>query len=120
MTRLLPIATRWPLQRGPLVYCAEWKDSPDQHVRNIVLSDSTNLTAQYEPTLLKGVEVIQGKAVAYRKTADGDLKYSEESFKAIPYYAWANRSPGQMEVWIATPLAARIQRRRPHWPHKAK
>ena len=23
------------------------------------------------------------------------------SFAAIPYYAWANRGPGQMEVWIA-------------------
>ncbi len=89
------------LQRGPIVYCAEWPDSPDKHVRNIVLSESTKLKAQFEPDLLRGVEVIKGEAVAYRTDADNRVQHSRESFEAIPYYAWANRGPGQMEVWIA-------------------
>ena len=89
------------LQRGPIIYCAEWKDSPDKHVRNIVLGDSTKLKADFEPALLHGVEVIKGEAAAYRTEANGRIQHSEESFEAIPYYAWANRGPGQMEVWIA-------------------
>jgi uncharacterized protein len=93
--------SRVALQRGPIVYAAEWPDSPDHHVRNIVLSDSQPLRAEWKPSLLRGVEVIEGKATAYRYASNRQLEHSEEAFIAIPYYAWANRGPGQMEVWIA-------------------
>jgi DUF1680 family protein len=93
---------RVALERGPIVYCAEWVDSPDKHVRNIVLSDSQKLKAEFEPSLLKGVEVIRGEAAAYRYQQNGRVDYTTEAFTAIPYYAWANRGPGQMEVWIPT------------------
>lgn len=92
---------RIALQRGPIVYCAEWVDSPDHHVRNLVLNDSQRFKADFEPALLNGVEVIHGEATAYRYRQDGALAHSKEAFTAIPYYAWANRGPGQMEVWIA-------------------
>ena len=26
---------------------------------------------------------------------------TEQDFKAIPYFAWANRGKGEMEVWLA-------------------
>jgi DUF1680 family protein len=89
------------LQRGPIVYCAEWADSPDKHVRNLVLNRFAELRADFQPALLHGVEVIEGKAMSYRLDANHQLQHSEETFRAIPYYAWANRGPGQMEVWIA-------------------
>jgi DUF1680 family protein len=92
---------RVALERGPIVYAVEWPDSPDHHVRNILLQKDQSLKAAWKPDLLKGVEVIEGKAVAYRYDGKGNLEHSEESFTAIPYYAWANRGPGQMEVWIA-------------------
>jgi hypothetical protein len=91
---------RVALQRGPIVFCAEWADSPDKHVRNLVLTDSQPLKAEFESAKLKGVEVIRGQAVAYRYQPNGTLAHATESFTAIPYYAWANRGPGQMEVWI--------------------
>ncbi len=97
---------RVALERGPIVYCAEWPDSPDKHVRNLLLSNSEKLTAQFKPALLNGVEVIEGKAEAYRYSAGHQLQHEEESFTAIPYYAWANRGRGQMEVWIADTEAA--------------
>ncbi|MGH9752503.1 MAG: hypothetical protein ACREA2_06930 [Blastocatellia bacterium] len=53
---------RVALQRGPIVYCAEWPDNPDGHVRNLLLPDSANLTAEFKPDLLNGVTVIKGKA----------------------------------------------------------
>lgn len=97
---------RVALQRGPIVYAAEWVDSPDRHVRNILLADDQPLKAEWRPNLLKGVEVIQGKVAAFRYDADHRLQQTEEAFTAIPYYAWANRGAGQMEVWIATREAA--------------
>jgi hypothetical protein len=97
---------RTALQRGPLVYAAEWVDSPDKHVRNIVLSGDEQLTSRFEPALLNGVEVIKGQADDYSYDEKQNVKHTRESFTAIPYYAWANRGPGQMEVWIAASQAA--------------
>ncbi len=97
---------RVALERGPIVYCAEWPDSPDKHVRNLLLSNNDKLEDEFKPALLNGVEVIEGKAEAYRYDAEHRLQHKEESFTAIPYYAWANRGRGQMEVWIADTEAA--------------
>lgn len=94
-------AGRVALQRGPLVYAAEWVDSPDKHVRNIVLSGDEKLAAHFEPALLNGVEVIKGQADGFSYDERHNLKHTREPFTAIPYYAWANRGAGQMEVWIA-------------------
>jgi hypothetical protein len=92
---------RVALERGPIVYAAEWVDSPDKHVRNILLIDKEKLKAEFKPDLLNGVEVIEGTADSYRYDAAHHLQHTPEAFTAIPYYAWANRGRGQMEVWIA-------------------
>jgi uncharacterized protein len=92
---------RIALQRGPLVYAAEWPDNPNGRVRNLVLSKDEHLTAEYQPGLLSGVVAIQGQAVAYSFGPHGEIKQQRQPFTAIPYYAWANRGPGQMAVWIA-------------------
>jgi hypothetical protein len=91
---------RVALQRGPLVYCAEWPDNPGGHVRNLMLPDGAKLTAQVEPGLLNGVTVIKGRAVGFSYDSEGKLEKKEQDFAAIPYYAWANRGPGEMAVWI--------------------
>ncbi len=91
---------RVALQRGPLVYTAEWVDSPNGKVRNLMLPDSAKLSAEFDAKLLKGVTVIKGRAVSLQTGADGKLRRSEQEFTAIPYYAWANRGRGQMMVWI--------------------
>ena len=53
---------RVALQRGPIVYAAEWPDNPNGKVRNIVLPDTSTLTAEFQADLLNGVEVIKGRA----------------------------------------------------------
>ncbi|MDR3717957.1 MAG: glycoside hydrolase family 127 protein [Bryobacteraceae bacterium] len=91
---------RVALQRGPLVYCAEWPDNPNGHVRNLVLADATPLKAALRADLLNGVEVIQGQAIGLAYDAQGAVQKSAQEFTAIPYYAWANRGRGQMMVWL--------------------
>ena len=92
---------RVALQRGPIVFCAEWPDNPGGKVRNLLLPDDQPLTAEFEPALLNGVESITGKAFSVTKDADERLVKTEQDFKAIPYFAWANRGKGEMEVWLA-------------------
>jgi DUF1680 family protein len=94
-------AGRVALQRGPIVFCAEWPDNPNGKVRNLMLPDDQSLTATFEPALLNGVETIQGRAFRVSKNADGSLMKTEQDFKAIPYFAWANRGRGEMAVWLA-------------------
>ena len=91
---------RIALERGPIVYAAEWPDNPKGQVRNLVLPRNVNLTAEFKPTLLKGVEVLKGRAQALAYDANGKILKTEQDFTAIPYYAWANRGRGQMMVWF--------------------
>lgn len=91
---------RVALQRGPIVYAAEWPDNPNGRVRNLMLPDSERLIAEFKPALLKGVTVVKSKAVALAFDAQGKVTKTEQEFTAIPYYAWANRGSGQMLVWI--------------------
>src|SRR5581483_3786723 len=55
---------RVAIERGPVMYAAEWVDNPDGKVRNLMLPDSARLTAEYKSDLLRGVEVVKGKAVS--------------------------------------------------------
>jgi len=97
---------RVAIERGPIVYAAEWVDNPDGKVRNLMLPDSAKLTAAYKSDLLKGVEVVKGKAVALAFDAQGNVTKKEQDFTAIPYYAWANRGRGQMIVWLPNSTAS--------------
>lgn len=91
---------RVALERGPIVYAAEWPDNPGGRVRNLMLPDSAPLAVEFKPAMLNGVEVVHSKAVALAYDAQGNIKKTEQDFTAIPYYAWANRGRGQMIVWL--------------------
>jgi uncharacterized protein len=97
---------RVALQRGPIVYAAEWPDNPNGKVRNIVLPDGNSLTPEFRADLLNGVEVITGRAVGLRFEQNGAVTRTEQPFMAIPYATWANRGRGQMIVWLARTEAA--------------
>ena len=86
---------RIALQRGPIVYCAEWPDNPNGKVRNLTLPHDQAFNAVFEPSLLNGVETITGKSETLSKNADGAIMKTEQPFKAIPYFAWANRGNRQ-------------------------
>jgi len=90
------------LQRGPLVFCAEWPDNENGQVRNLLLPDDALLNTEFAPDVLHGVMVVKGKAIGYAQSdAEGQLEKREQEFTAIPYYAWAHRGPGEMTVWLA-------------------
>jgi uncharacterized protein len=90
---------RVAVERGPLVYCAEWPDN-NGAVSNLILDDKAVLTAEPQPNLLNGVTVISGDATAYRYK-QGKLVRENRKLTLIPYYAWAHRGRGEMEVWLA-------------------
>ncbi len=104
---------RVALQRGPIVYAAEWSDNPSGRVRNIVLPDASVLASEFRRDLLNGVQVIKGRAVGLAFDAQGKVVKRDQAFMAIPYATWANRGRGQMVVWI--PRAEAVAKPAP-WP----
>jgi DUF1680 family protein len=88
------------LQRGPLVYCAEWPDNNGK-VSNIILPFGSTFTTSFEADLLNGIVVAESKAqVISVDEKNNSVTTSSQNFKAIPYYAWAHRGKGEMIVWI--------------------
>ncbi|QRV17933.1 glycoside hydrolase family 127 protein (plasmid) [Haloterrigena salifodinae] len=98
-------AGRVALKRGPLVYCLEAVDN-DRPLQQYEDPEPTSTT--HRPDLLEGVTVIEGEAsVPDRQGWDGELyRPADETarerteFTAVPYYAWDNREPGAMRVWL--------------------
>ncbi|HEX7585961.1 MAG TPA: glycoside hydrolase family 127 protein [Prolixibacteraceae bacterium] len=86
------------LMRGPIVYCAEWPDYPNKQVLNLILENNIPLKSEFHPEMLGGLVILKGEA----KSSDATTKESKVNFTAIPYYSWANRGPGEMEVWFDT------------------
>lgn len=83
------------LERGPLVYCMEWPDN-DEAFTSLIVPDNASIqtadgnVAGYELTTLN---VAGQKLIGGSNTASSDITL-------IPYYAWANRGKGRMQVWI--------------------
>ncbi|MHA4806628.1 glycoside hydrolase family 127 protein [Flavitalea flava] len=92
---------RFAFQRGPVVYCLEGADHQDSSVNSIVVDTLAAIQVAYNPAKLKGITELSttGTATSRQLNSD-DLVSSKEPVKAIPYYSWNNRGPGEMEVWI--------------------
>lgn len=96
---------RVSVERGPLVYCAEWPDNS---------CDVLSVLINQDPKFRGGVKEIQGTKVQTLTTDaqtlkfddNGKLKATDESLVLIPYYAWAHRGNGKMTVWIPQDLNA--------------
>ena len=111
---------RVALERGPIIYAAEWADNPGGGVRNLALPDNQPLTAEFRPALLNGVTVVKAKAIALSLDEQGRTTKKQVEMTAIPYYAWANRGAGQMIVWIPNSESAAIPARPPTLVSAAK
>ena len=70
------------VQYGPIVYCAEEADN-EVDVLEALIDNGSEFRKQYRSDFLGGINMLEG----------GGLKL-------IPYYAWANRDIGKMNVWF--------------------
>ncbi len=91
---------RVALQRGPLVYCVEHADNGGKAM-NLIVPDGVGFTPAYRADLLGGVVTLQAETPVVTISADGaSVTTVPRKITAIPYYAWANRGKGQMQVWL--------------------
>jgi DUF1680 family protein len=94
------------VMRGPVVYCIEEKDN-EKELCKLHIGKPASFDVKFEKGLLEGVTTISltGKrekdwaaAPLYRPLAEPE--YEDKKLTFIPYYAWANRGPGEMTVWV--------------------
>lgn len=78
---------RRAIQRGPIVYCAEQADNPGIDLNNLTLSNKNKFKLADGDNVLKGIKKLQ-------------TSIGKKTITFIPYYAWENRDPGKMIVWM--------------------
>jgi len=96
---------RVALQRGPIVYCLEAVDNGGRAL-SLVLPRDARLEEATTEGLPGRVVVIRAEGLRvpprdwagklYQPVAPAE----KAQLTAIPYYAWDNREPGEMTVWI--------------------
>lgn len=96
---------RVAIERGPVVYCAEWPDN-DFDVRGIVLNREPKFEVVKRTDLLCGVDQIKTNAQTLAYDDNGRLVAGDVNLTLIPYYAWAHRGSGDMTVWLPIELRA--------------
>jgi hypothetical protein len=75
---------RLALTRGPLIYAFEAVDNGGT-LEGAFLPEDSALDSEFREDVLGGITVVRGGGLT-----------------AVPYFAWANRGPGEMAVWIPT------------------
>ena len=97
------------VMRGPIVYCLEGLDLPDEvSMLDVYAPNDMGLTASREDDLLGGVMAIKGVArhIAERNGSNalyreaGNEQEADLDITLIPYYAWNNRGISEMTVWL--------------------
>ena len=96
---------RVAIERGPIVYCAEWPDN-DFNVHNILLNQRPTFQVVNKPDLLYGICELTTEAQSLSYNAAGKLAVKDVTLTLIPYYAWAHRGEGDMEVWLPIEVGA--------------
>lgn len=97
---------RVALQRGPVVYCLEQADN-GPGLDRVVLPAQAEVQSHFDETLLGGVVVLSAVAEGICEDGwEGGLYRPvppvrrQRRITAVPYFAWDNREPGEMKVWL--------------------
>ena len=99
---------RLSVERGPLVYCAEWPDN-DADISTYLLNQRPILEMGKDITITNGhqVQSITTEAQTLSIGTDGKLKTKDATLTLIPYYAWDHRGQqGGMDVWLPWSVGA--------------
>ncbi len=105
--RIEEIRNHAAIQRGPIIYCLESPDLPENtKILDVYLPAESALVPTHRPDFLGGVTTIAGEI--YLRSVSQDKMYSKidnpewttQSTQFVPYYAWSNRGLSEMTVFM--------------------
>ncbi len=92
------------IERGPILYCAEWADNPGEKVLSLIVDPDAHFKIK-KSEILGGCYTIESKAKRASRKLDGSIEVSVAAkLTLIPYHLWNNRGAGEMSVWLANEL----------------
>ena len=100
---------RVAVERGPLVYCAEWPDN-NFDFDAMLVSQKPRFNENQQDIEVNGTDVsttvtaLTTDAQVLRFDQWGRLDVQDVNLRLIPYYAWNHRGPGRMMVWLPSQL----------------
>ena len=97
---------RVAVEKGPVVYCAEWPDNQGFSVRSVILNQEPVFTCSHDDGLLYGIDKIVTPAQTLAFDEGGRVVVEDVDLTLIPYYAWCHRGSGEMTVWLPQDLRA--------------
>ncbi len=97
-------AGRIALQRGPVVYCLEGCDN-GADLDAVVLPAAARISIKDQAKLLGGVHTLHATGRREQPFSGGLYRNTPPAWKPaaltfVPYFAWDNRKPGAMAVWV--------------------
>ena len=102
---------RVAVERGPLLYCAEWPDN-QCNVLEVLMNQQPEFVAAPMQLQVKSnnqsypVTSLSTNAQTLSFDNSGKLTAQDVDLTLIPYYAWAHRGSGNMAVWLPQDLSA--------------
>ena len=96
---------RIAVERGPIVYCAEFPDN-NFDIFSVFMNRNPKFEVVEKPDLLYGINQLKTGAQTLGYDDQGRLTTTDVNLTLIPYYAWAHRGSGAMEVWLPQELSA--------------
>ena len=100
------------IERGPIVYCAEWPDN-DFDIMGALVNQSPKMTVEDGTLHAKEkkvadyyIKVIKTDAQLLSFDKQGRLNTEDVKLSLIPYYAWCHRGSGKMRVWLSQDLSS--------------
>lgn len=91
------------IERGPIVYCAEFADNNGK-TSNLIVPDDQHFLEEFKPNLLNGVMTLIGASHAINIENELTVSSKAQPLILIPYYARSNRGQGEMRVWFPTKI----------------
>mgnify|MGYP002520794179 CR=1 FL=1 len=95
---------RMAVERGPLVYCAEWKDNQNMDIFRFVWNKNPKFDVVNCPGVVGGIRELTTTGQALSQDKEGRVSVKDVRLTLIPYYAWNHRGVGKMEVWLKKDL----------------
>ncbi len=96
---------RLAIERGPIVYCAEWPDN-EFDIMTLLLNREPKFEEVRRNDLLYGITQLKTNAQTLSYDEEGCLQAKDVTLTLIPYYAWAHRGSGKMSVWLPCNISA--------------
>ena len=105
--RIEEVRNQVAIKRGPVVYCVETPDLPEgTNITDVYLQGDASLDVEHRPDFLGGVTVITGEVLLRTDQGSGMYRpvkkpeWQRYAATFVPYFAWSNRGPAEMSVFI--------------------